>query len=130
MKLRLLLPALLVMLSFAAKAQLLVPKEKFTKDDTLHGNNGPMRACYDVNYYHLDVKFDIENKFISGSNLFKFTATTDFTKLQIDLFANLKLEKIIYKGKELPFTRDLNAVFITFPQTIAKGSRDEFTVYY
>src|ERR1700761_5663573 len=111
-------------------AQLLEDRNKFTRGDTLRGTLSPLRTCYDINYYHLDVKFDIENKFISGSNLFKFTATTDFTKLQIDLFANLKLEKIIYKGKELPFTRDLNAVFITFPQTIAKGSRDEFTVYY
>src|ERR1700749_2156152 len=130
MKLRHLLLGVLAIISLSARAQLLVPKTSFTKADSLHGNNGPLRSCYDINYYHLDVKFDIENKFISGSNLFKFTAMTDFTKLQIDLFANLKLEKIIYKGKELPFTRDLNAVFITFPQTIAKGSRDEFTVYY
>src|SRR6201992_2424852 len=122
MKLRFLLPALLLALSFTAKAQLLVPKDHFTKADSLHGNNGPMRACYDINYYHLDVKFDIENKFISGSNQFKFTATEDFKTLQFDLFENLKLEKVVYKGKELPFKREINAVFLTFPITITKGS--------
>jgi hypothetical protein len=47
------------------------------------------------------VKFDIDKKFISGSTQFKFTATRDLNKLQFDLFANLKLEKVIYKGKEL-----------------------------
>lgn len=111
-------------------AQLLVDKSKFTRADTLRGMLTPLRTCYDINYYHLDVKFDIDNKFISGSNLFKFTAMQDFKMLQFDLFANLKVEKVIYKGKELPFKREYNAVFVTFPQTIAKGSKDEFTVYY
>src|ERR1700679_402601 len=106
MKLRYLFAGLLAALSLSTQAQLLVPKTSFTKADSLHGNNGPLRSCYDINYYHLDVKFDIANKFISGSNLFKFTATQDFTKLQFDLFANLKVEKVLYKGKELPYTRE------------------------
>ncbi|HEY9535307.1 MAG TPA: M1 family metallopeptidase [Mucilaginibacter sp.] len=121
---------LLTVISLNAQAQLGVRKETFTHADTLRGMLTPLRTCYDINYYHLDVKFDIDKKFISGSNLFRFTATQDFTKLQFDLYANLKVEKVIYKGKELPFTREFNAVFITFPATIAKGSRDEFTVYY
>lgn len=111
-------------------AQLLVDKDKFTRADTLRGTLSPLRTCYDINYYHLDVKFDIDNKFISGSNLFKFTATQDFTMLQFDLFDNLKIEKIEYKGQELPYKREYNAIFVTFPRTIKKGSRDEFTVYY
>ncbi len=111
-------------------AQLLVDKTKFTHADSLRGMLTPLRTCYDINYYHLDMKFDIDNKFISGSNQFKFTATQDFTKLQFDLFDNLKVEKVVYKGKELPYTREFNAVFVTFPQTIAKGSHDEFTVFY
>jgi aminopeptidase N len=111
-------------------AQLLVDKDRFTRGDTLRGKLTPLRSCYDINYYHLDVKFDIDNKFISGSNLFRFTAVEDFNKLQFDLFDNLKVEKVIYKGAELPYKREFNAVFVTFPKTIKKGSRDEFTVYY
>ncbi len=111
-------------------AQLLEEKTKFTRGDTLRGTLTPLRTCYDINYYHLDVKFDIENKFISGSNLFKFTAMQDFNKLQFDLFDNLKVEKVVYKGQELPYKREFNAVFVTFPSTITKGSHDEFTVYY
>src|ERR1700761_7549637 len=110
--------------------QLGTNKEAFTRADSLRGYLSPLRTCYDINYYHLDVKFDIPNKFISGNVLFKFTATQDFTKLQFDLFANLKVEKIVYKGQELPYTREFNAVFVTFPQAITKGSKDEFIVYY
>ncbi|WDF56563.1 M1 family metallopeptidase [Mucilaginibacter sp. KACC 22063] len=120
----------ILFISLSSFAQLLQKKEVFTKADTLRGALSPLRTCYDINYYHLDVKFDIANKFISGSNLFKFTATQDFKKLQFDLFANLKIERVVYKGKDLQFTREYNAVFITFPQTIAKGSKDEFTVFY
>ncbi len=130
MKLRHLLPVVLAIASFSAQAQLMVAKTTFTRADSLRGYLTPLRTCYDINYYHLDVKFDIDNKFISGSNLFKFTAAQDFDKLQFDLFANLKVEKVVYKGKELPYTREINAVFVTFPKTIIKGSKDEFTVYY
>jgi aminopeptidase N len=131
MKLNRLLVVILGIISFNAQAQLGTHKETFTRADTLRGSlTSPFRTCYDIDYYHLDVKFDIDNKFISGSTLFKFTATQDFTKLQFDLFANLKVEKVVYKGKELPYVREFNAVFVTFPNTISKGSKDEFTVYY
>ncbi|MBB6131076.1 M1 family metallopeptidase [Mucilaginibacter lappiensis] len=124
--------AIWVLAAFAlpVKAQLGVNRETFTRADSLRGSLTPLRTCYDINYYHLNVKFDIDQKYISGSNQFKFTATQDFTKLQFDLFANLKVDKVVYKGQELPYTREFNAVFITFPQTITKGSADEFTVFY
>ncbi|WP_324675041.1 M1 family metallopeptidase [Hymenobacter sp. GOD-10R] len=102
----------------------------FTRTDTLRGALTPLRTCYDLHYYHLDVKLDPARKFISGSNLFRFTATEDFTRLQFDLFANLAVDKVLYKGKSVPFTREANAVFVTFPQPIRKGTQDEFTVQY
>ncbi len=119
----------LTLVTIAAYAQR--NKETFSRADSLHGNqNAPLRTCYDINYYHLDVKFDIDKKYISGSNLFKFTAARDMDKLQFDLFANLNIDKIIYKGKELAYKREFNAVFINFPNTITKGSKDDFVVYY
>ena len=111
-------------------AQLLQPKPAFTRADSLRGGQSFLRTCYDLTYYHLDVKLDPAKRFISGSNLFRFTATQDFTRLQFDLFANLQVEKVLYQGKELPFIREANAVFVTFPKSIVKGSRDEFTVQY
>jgi len=130
MKSKLIILFTLTIISFNLHAQLLEEKHKFTHADTLRGMLTPLRSCYDINYYHLDVKFDIDKKFISGSNLFKFTATQDFKKLQFDLYKNLKVEKVVYKGQNLPFKREFNAVFVTFPAIIKKGSHDEFTVYY
>ncbi len=111
-------------------AQLLQPKPAFTRADTLRGMLTPLRTCYDINYYHLDVKVDIDQKFISGSNEFRFTATQDFKRLQFDLFANLKIEKVIFHGKKLTYTHEANAVFLSFPNTIKRGIKEAFTVYY
>jgi len=115
-----------------AAAQLLQPKpEAFTRADTLRGSlTTPLRTCYDLSYYHLDVRLDPAKRYLRGSNLFRFTATRDFTRLQFDLFANLQVEKVLYHGQDVPFTREANAVFVTFPKPIAQGSRDEFTVRY
>lgn len=113
-----------------SNAQLMKEKNEFTRADSLRGYLTPLRTCYDIQYYHLDVKVDVDNKFISGSNLFRFKATEDFERLQFDLFANLKINKVIYQGKELSFTREYNAVFLNFPTKITKGAQSEFTVYY
>ena len=102
----------------------------FTKADTLRGMLTPLRSSYDINYYHLDVRVDVANKAISGSNVFRFTAVHDIKQLQFDLFENLKIEKILYHSKELPYKREFNAVFLDFPETLKQGTKDEFTVFY
>lgn len=110
--------------------QLIGQTNTFSRADTLRGLLTPLRTCYNIDYYHLDVRVDIEQKAITGSNLFRFTATTDFSKLQFDLFENLTIEKILYKNEPLKYTREFNAVFVEFPETIPQHSQDEFTVYY
>jgi aminopeptidase N len=123
-----LLPLLII--ASAANAQLMQGKNQFSKADSLRGTLSPLRSCYDINYYHLAVKVDIPNKSITGSNEFKFTATQNFRQLQFDLFSNLKVDSIIYRGKELTFKRQFNAVFVSFPQEIKKDTKDNFTVFY
>lgn len=113
-----------------AKAQMLGKNQVNARADSLRGTLTPFRTCYDINYYHLDVKINLEQKTVVGSNEFAFTATQDFTKLQFDLFDNLKIEKVVYQGKNVPFTREYNAVFVTFPKAIKKGSKDRFIVFY
>lgn len=113
-----------------ANAQLMKAREIFTKADSLRGQLTPLRTCYDIQYYHLDIRIDIDRKFISGSNLFKFKSTTSFDRLQFDLFDNLAIERIDYHGRNLTFSRAYNAVFVDFPQIIEKGKIDSFTVYY
>ncbi|RNL50183.1 M1 family metallopeptidase [Pedobacter jejuensis] len=127
---KLLLLLTLILSVLISNAQLMGKKQVNTRADSLRGTLTPLRTCYDINYYHLDVNIDLEQKSVSGSNEFVFTAAQDFSKLQFDLFSNLKVEKVVYKNTELPYSREFNAVFVNFPKTIKKGTKDKFTVFY
>jgi len=104
--------------------------QEFTKGDTLRGMLSPLRTCYDVVYYDLDVKVDIEKQRLSGSNLFMFRATQNFNRLQFDLFDNMQVDSVVYRGGKLPYTREFNAVFVDFATPIGINTIDSFRVYY
>ena len=127
---RLLVLTFLVCGLIEGQAQLMVPEETFSRADSLRGQLTALRTCYDITYYHLDVRVDPDRRYISGTNHFRFKATEDFSRLQFDLFDNLSIERIVYHGQSLPFDREYNAVFIDFPAPIAEGNLDSFTVHY
>ncbi|MBC7568091.1 MAG: M1 family metallopeptidase [Pedobacter sp.] len=121
---------IIVLCWLSADAQLMAEKSSSNRADSLRGHLTEYRTCYDLNYYHLDVKINIEDRSISGSNEFRFTATKTFKVLQFDLFSNLKVEKVVYQGADVPFKREFNAVFLTFPNEIKIAEHKSFTVFY
>lgn len=110
--------------------QLMDNQVLFTQKDTLRGALRPERTCFDVTYYNLTVDVNIGAKSIKGSNDMHFTAVEDFTILQIDLFQNLNITSITWKGKILEFKRQFDAVFVQFPTTIKKGEKEIITIAY
>jgi aminopeptidase N len=102
----------------------------FTHQDTLRGSLRPERTCYDVRFYHLKIRVNPADKSIRGSNLIRYTATEAFHTLQLDLFEHYAIEKIVFQGKSLPFTRDGNAFFVRFPSQQANNSQGELEVFY
>ncbi len=103
--------------------------KKFTRQDTLRGALRPERTCYDVTFYDLNLKVDIDKKFISGVCQMDFLAKEDFETLQIDLFENFRLYKILLEEKPLNFRREGNAVFVKLPAQ-RKGQRNSLFIYY
>ncbi|MEM6964726.1 MAG: M1 family metallopeptidase [Bacteroidota bacterium] len=103
--------------------------QRFTAADTLRGMLRAERNCYDVTHYNLQIKVDIDKKFISGYNEIEYRALEDFSRLQIDLFKNMTINKIIFEGKNLEYERVHNAVFVDFPQQ-KKGTKGSFSVHY
>lgn len=103
---------------------------KFTRDDTLRGAQTPVRTCYDVSSYDLHLAVDVNKRFISGNNLIRFRVSNDFDSMQIDLFSRMKIEKIVFNGTELKYRRELNSVFVRFPQTQRAGTNEEISVSY
>lgn len=131
MKKLLFLIGLWTLAALPVQSQELVPAHAiYNRGDSLRGTLTPLRTCYDIEYYHLEVKVDPDERWISGSNLFRFTATETFDRLQFDLFDNLRVDKILFQGHELPFTRSYHAVFVTFPHPVEAGTREEFQVFY
>ncbi|RRN76660.1 M1 family peptidase, partial [Pseudoxanthomonas sp. SGD-10] len=106
-------------------------ENNFSRADTLRGSlTSKFRTCYDVTFYHLDVDINIDQQFISGSNEVHFSATESFKTLQIDLYRNLNIEKILFSNKALKFTREEDAVFISFPREVEKGSNAKIKIFY
>jgi len=104
--------------------------QTFTRADTLRGRLTPLRTCYDVTYYHLDIKVDPGAQTIAGSNTIQFRAVRDFDRMQIDLAENMQLETITFENKTLQFEREFGAVFVTFPQELQNGDVYEITAAY
>lgn len=111
-------------------AQTFAQESTFTRADSLRGTLTPLRTCYNVTYYDLDVKVNPMDSTISGSNTIVFKAESDFDQLQIDLFDNLEITAIVHGTDSLIYTREFNAVFVNFDTTILKGSTDAIKVYY
>jgi aminopeptidase N len=83
-----------------------------------------------VLFYHLDIQVFPETKSIIGSNTIRFNAVDDFSEMQVDLFANMKINKILFHDRELNYTREADAVFIKYPTLIKQGTIEEIKIFY
>jgi dipeptidyl aminopeptidase/acylaminoacyl peptidase len=96
----------------------------------LRGEYGRYRANNDLLSYHLDIRVDPEKKFLGGKNTIRFKMLSDDTRIQMDLYSNLIVEKILLGTTPLKYQRELNAVFIDFPETLKKGREYAIDFYY
>jgi aminopeptidase N len=122
-----------------------VPTAKpVTHADLLRGEYGRYRANNDLLFYYLDIRVDPEKKFVSGKNRIRFKMLKDDKRIQLDLYDNLKVEKIVQivestarKSRPtaslsipLQYERDSGAVFVDFPQTLKAGRIYTIDFYY
>jgi aminopeptidase N len=102
----------------------------FDRADTLRGTYGPFRENNDLLTYDLAVKVDVTEKFISGVNVIGFRMLEDGDRIQLDLFENMAVDSILFRGAGLPYTREGNAVFVDFPETLRKGQAYSIDFHY
>ncbi len=121
---------LLFLLPVSLEAQARQPADPvFSRADTLRGALRPERTAYDVLYYQLNVFMNPEVRQLVGYVEIQFEALDDFETLQIDLYRNMNIQKIVFQGRELSYKRDEDAVFVHFPK-VERGTRSQFSVYY
>lgn len=120
-----------LLFSFNINAQgLLQEKNNFTRQDTLRGSITPEREWWDLTYYHLDIKVDPDNKYISGKNTIQYKVLYPHQVLQIDLQPPLTLTKVVQNGIELDIKHDGNAHFVTLVNAQNKGDINSVEAYY
>lgn len=101
-----------------------------TRADILRGEYGRYRANNDLLFYHLDVRVDPGKKFISGKNTIRFRMLEDDTRIQLDLYANLAIDRILFGATALTYERDINTVFVDFPERLKAGRVYAIDFYY
>jgi len=119
----------LILAATPLQGQVLTNKSQFTEADTLRGSLRAERE-YNVLKYNLQVKVVPEEKFISGYNGISFKAEEDLPVMQVDLFRNMRVDSIIFRGKRMDFKRRHNAVFIDLVPQVEKNAIDSVLFYY
>lgn len=102
----------------------------FNQSDTLRGMLRPERSCYDVGFYELDLRVDIDRKYLEGSVSMDFVVLEPTRRLQIDLYANMEITRIDWQNSPLRYSREHNAVFVEFTETLLPGSRHRLRIAY
>ncbi|WP_353073008.1 M1 family metallopeptidase [Tunturiibacter gelidoferens] len=101
-----------------------------THADLLRGSYGPYRANNDLLFYHLDLRVNPEKKFISGSNTIRFKMLADGTRIQLELFPTLQIDKIEMGKTSLKYARDGGTFFVDFPKPLRTGHTYSIDVHY
>ena len=94
--------------------------------DLLRGQYGRYRANNDLLFYHLDVRVDPARKSIAGRNTIRFRMLSDDTRIQLDLAANLNVDRILLGQTPLEYERELDTVYVDFPSMLRDGR--EYTI--
>ena len=132
-----------------AVPQTVLTSKPVTHADILRGEYGRYRANNDLLFYHLDIRVDPEKKFVSGKNRIRFKMLKDDTRIQLDLYDNLKIDEIVFEPggsvlsprpgdpttklsdpTVLKYERDSGAVLVEFPQTLKAGRVYTIDFYY
>ena len=119
---------LLALLATSSIAQ--TPAPAPTRADILRGEYGRYRANNDLLSYHLDIRVDPEKKFIGGKNTIRFKMLKDDTRIQLDLVSSLNIDRILMGSSPLKYERELNAVFVDFPETVKAGKTVSIDFHY
>lgn len=121
----------LLFISFPVQAQILGKNQTtYTRADTLRGSLRPERTSFDVQKYELTLKVIPEKKYLIGVNEITFDVTHKLPVMQIDLFENMQVDSILYKGEKLDYQREFNAVFISFDEPLQQNTTQSIKFYY
>jgi aminopeptidase N len=105
-------------------------QENFTKKDSLRGGLSNERTCYDVLRYDLNIIVKPDEKSIVGFNEITFKVVKNTSKIQLDLFDNMRIDSIVFGNQKLNYKREFNAIFVEFSSTLNQNSTQKLKFFY
>lgn len=117
----------------SAMAQNPRPKPVYKLSDTLRGTLTPERTWWDVQRYDVTIKADFATKSTQGSNRITYKVVKNNSgaiKMQIDLKAPLKIEKVVYNDKKALKFEPKNGVWYISMPAQKNGEENSVTVYF
>jgi aminopeptidase N len=103
---------------------------EFTRQDTLRGSITPERAWWDLTYYHLNIQVNPADSTIRGVNTIQYKVLEPQQRMQVDLQAPMRMEKVMQNGKALQVQQDGNAYFVQLAEPQQPGAVNKVEVYY
>ncbi|QCR21722.1 M1 family metallopeptidase [Pontibacter sp. SGAir0037] len=113
--------------SGTARAQ---EQPNFTRQDTLRGSVTKERAWWDLTYYHLNVKVNLSDSTISGTNTIQYKVLEPYQRMQIDMQQPMNISKVTQNGKTLNTTRDGNVYYVQLQENQTAGAVNAVVVHY
>lgn len=120
----------ILLISFIALCFSTLAQNKTSRKDSLMGGFSKERTCFDVKHYALDISIDPDKKQIIGSNTILFEIVQNTQRIQLDLFANMVVDSILWNHQKLNYRREFNAVFIDFPKKLGAKTKHQLKFYY
>jgi len=118
---------LMVLICLQAVAQ---DTTRYTHADTLRGSNGPARAWWDVQFYDLHTRVNLQDSSIVGWNGITYRVLQTAREMQIDLQQPLVVDSMVQDRHRLTYRRDGNAFFVTLTARQRPGEARTITVWY
>ncbi|MDB5274528.1 MAG: pepN [Chitinophagaceae bacterium] len=118
----------LSILSSSLSAQTTLPV--YDRYDSLRGALNPLRSCYDVSYYNLNLQINPADSSVKGFNEIRFSGINTSEKIQVDLFSIWNIDSIVQEHQSLTYKRDSDFVFIQLTTPLHKSDQKSITVYY
>jgi aminopeptidase N len=121
-----------IIIPFWSNAQGLLDGTKtiFTHQDSLRGSITKERSWWDLKNYNLDIKVNLEEKSITGSNTIRYIVLKECNTMQIDLQSPMEISKVIQDEKPLEYKRDGNVFFIKLDAPQPIGSAKEIKIFF
>ncbi|MFT6853837.1 MAG: aminopeptidase N [Cyclobacteriaceae bacterium] len=104
--------------------------QNYSRQDSIEGSITKERIWWDLTYYNLNIKIDLENQTLEGVNIIKYNVLEPYQTIQIDLQPPMQMSKVLQAGQSLEYRREGNAYFIKLDKEQLQNETNELKIEF